>query len=56
MGHDEHCRRKGQPMAAPESLAVKPPDELLITNPVFETEIRVQAEALGFQCRTRVLD
>ena len=56
MGHDEHRRRKCQPVAAPESLAVTPPDELLITNPAFDAKIRGQAAALGFQGPIRVLD
>jgi C-methyltransferase C-terminal domain/Methyltransferase domain len=51
-----HMPRTAQPVAAPESLAANPPDELLITHPVFETEIRGQAAALGFQGRIRVLD
>ena len=32
------------------------PDELLITNPAFETEIRGQAAALGFRGQIRVLN
>jgi Methyltransferase domain/C-methyltransferase C-terminal domain len=51
-----HMPRTAQPVAAPESLAVKPPDELLITNPAFEMEIRGQAAELGFQGPIRVLD
>jgi len=51
-----HMPRTAQPVAAPESLAAKPPDELLITNPAFETEIRGQAAALGFPGQIRVLD
>ena len=48
--------RTAQPVAAPESLAAQPPDEILITNPAFESEIRDQAASLGVRSRIRVLD
>ena len=46
----------GQEVAAPESIADGPPDVLLITNPAFESEIRAQAERLGFRGGVQVLD
>ena len=48
--------RTAQPVTSPESLAAEAPDEILITNPAFETEIRAQAAALGLRSRMRVLD
>jgi hypothetical protein len=46
----------GQEVAAPATLADDPPDAVLITNRAFESEIRGQAEALGFRGDVRVLD
>jgi hypothetical protein len=48
--------RTAQPVASPESLAERPPDQILITNPAFEAEIRRQAASLGLKSEIRVLD
>ena len=46
----------GQEVAAPDRLADDPPDAVLITNPAFASEIRGQAESLGYRGDVRVLD
>jgi hypothetical protein len=48
--------RTAQRVASPESLAAKPPDAILITNPAFEAEIRSQAAVLGLNSEIVVLD
>lgn len=45
----------GQPVVAPEVVAAAPPDVILISNSSFATEIRVQAEGLGYRGRFLVL-
>ena len=51
-----HMPRTAQRVAAPEALAAEPPDEVLITNPAFEAEIRSQAAGLGWKGPLLVLD
>jgi hypothetical protein len=46
----------GQSVSPPETLSNDPPDAVLITNPAFESEIRGQADRLGFRGDVRVLD
>ncbi len=51
-----HMPRTAQRVDAPEALAAEPPDEVLITNPAFEAEIRSQAAGLGWKGPLLVLD
>lgn len=47
---DRHLARAGQRIVAPEALVEIRPDVIVITNPLYETEIRAQAKELGLDC------
>jgi hypothetical protein len=40
----------GHRVVAPASLRAAPPDIVIVTNPLYEREIRSQAAALGLAC------
>jgi SAM-dependent methyltransferase len=47
---DRHVPGTGHRVVAPASLRAAPPDIVIVTNPLYEREIRSQAAALGLAC------